>query len=76
MIMKRYRVQTRWFRKPLIVLQVGTAMRTTCDDELAPRSQQNKPYIHWQDATLEDLSESIPIKDIGDDGYEDTTNRK
>lgn len=42
----------------VLVLQVGTEMNTGSDDSIPP-SQQNKDYIHWRDATLEDITEGL-----------------
>lgn len=51
----RYRAKNRLFRKPLVVLQVGENKNTGFDDETTPPSNQNKDYIQWRDATMEDL---------------------
>jgi len=56
-MLTRYRVQTRWLRKPLIVLQVGTVRKTSDDDDDddIPPNCQGIEYTVWRDAALEDL---------------------
>ncbi len=51
----RYRLQTRLFRKPLIVLQIAERKPYNYDPatDIGPDS-----YVEvWRDATLEDLTE-------------------
>ena len=48
----RHRIQTRLFRKPVLVLQIGTVKNTGCNDETTPPSGQNKDYISWVDAKV------------------------
>ena len=53
----RYRVETRLFKNPLVVLQVGEERITGEDYENAPPSCHNKKYTYWRDANVEDLLE-------------------
>lgn len=51
----RYRTQARWFRKPLVVLQVPDRVPVNYDPsdpyDLGPHAYTD----HWRDATPEDI---------------------
>lgn len=58
----RYRAENRLFRKPLLVLQVGEVKKVgtyvgshDLDTLPPPNWDENKTYIQWRDATVEDL---------------------
>lgn len=57
----RFREQKRWFRKSLMVLQVGIESRVGVyvspdgDDQPPPNWDENATYTCWRDATVEDL---------------------
>lgn len=53
----RYRIQTRWFRKPLLVLQVEVHTEGVTYDHSNPYDYDGRPYVHdaYRDATVEDL---------------------
>lgn len=50
----RHRIQQRWFRKPLLVLQIGTLANTGDGDDVVP-SMRNTTFYRWKDAQLEDI---------------------
>ena len=57
----RYRVQTRMFREPIIVLQVELHSEGYCFDE-SHDSGRDVDYLWWRDATLEDISRTKESK--------------
>lgn len=60
----RYRIEERWFKKPLIVLQVQYEYKYQIEHLVL--GVQTKTSTDWRDALLEDLTELelITLKEI------------
>jgi hypothetical protein len=52
---KRHRVETSWFRKPLVVLQVEVHAKG-----YDPGFGTDVDYSYWRDARVEDITEEKP----------------
>ena len=49
---KRHRIETRWFRKPLVVLQIEWHAKGYSVD-----MEYDVDYKYWRDAQVEDITE-------------------
>lgn len=54
---KRHRVETRWFRPPLVVLQVEWLAKGYTLDWLYADMSSDVDYKYWRDAQVEDITE-------------------
>ena len=54
---KRHRVETRWFRAPLVVLQVELHAKGYSFDGPYAGMGRDVDYKYWRDAQVEDITE-------------------
>lgn len=51
----RYRLHRRWFREPIVVVQVGEMRKPVRLGPFPPPPHPSEPQLVWRDARAEDL---------------------
>ena len=57
---KRHRVETSWFRKPLVVLQVEVHAKGYDYSEPYSGGAVDVDHCYWRDAQVQDITEEKP----------------